>query len=322
MTGLESPVQKEIPGPGAIILYAREQLGISSEDLAAELKITKHKLSLIESNQFELAGTETFVRGYLRNAARVLQLDIDILLAEYDAYCELDSPNRDKDTQTEVVAAQSRNKSKLILIVPLFLLLLLGFWFFGQQEKPSQKPSLVQAQNSGVETSSAITANNLSASRSNESLGQSMESGAGANEQATAIKNTSLEVKTPNTEPAEASTEAAIVESPSPIKDTVVSAEPNISTEVSPDTAVTALSDGEQSLVFTFTDSCWLQVRDATGRRLFSNTKQAGQELRLQGQAPFRMNFGNVRAVSLTIDGEAVPLQAKAGRKTLAVTIP
>lgn len=334
MTELESPRETEAPGPGAIILYAREQLGISSEDLAAELKITKHKLHLIESNQFEQAGTETFVRGYLRNAARVLQLDIDILLAEYDAFCEVENPHKDNQAPAETLRAEAKPKSKLVLIIPAILLLVCGSWYVYQKVGgESEQVKSVKAQTTKAPLVEPRLLDNVEPIESSANSGQvngvvAQEPKGAESEKLSGIG------EVPTKELVNNSTELA--NEPPLVKtaETSIQAQENTnnSTELTSQAgtletplegaAEPSLSPGEKSLVFTFSDSCWLQVRDATGKRLYSNTKQAGQELRLQGQPPFRMNFGNVRAVSLTIDGEAVPLQARAGRKTLAITIP
>lgn len=335
MTELESPRETEAPGPGAIILYAREQLGISSEDLAAELKITKHKLHLIESNQFEQAGTETFVRGYLRNAARVLQLDIDILLAEYDAFSEVENPHKDNQTPAETLRAEAKPKSKLVLIILVILLLVCGSWYVyqkvgGESEQvksvktQTTKVPLVEPKSlDSVEPveNSANNSGQVKGVVAQESKGAESEKLSGLGEVPTkelVDNSTELANGPPLVETAETSIQTQEDDNnPAELASQVSTLEASLEGVAEP-----SLSPGEKSLVFTFSDSCWLQVRDATGKRLYSNTKQAGQELRLQGQPPFRMNFGNVRAVSLTIDGEAVPLQARAGRKTLAITIP
>lgn len=66
---------------------------------------------------------------------------------------------------------------------------------------------------------------------------------------------------------------------------------------------------GPRGLQVTFTDDCWVEVRDATGRTLVSALRGAGDTLELEGQAPLRVVFGAVSAVgSVRYNGEPVDL--------------
>jgi len=75
-------------------------------------------------------------------------------------------------------------------------------------------------------------------------------------------------------------------------------------------------------LDFNFKDDCWLEVRDKTGRRIFSNSKAAGESLSLQGQVPFSVRLGNVHAVEIKFNGANVKLKPNEFRKTLKLIIP
>ncbi|MEO9273511.1 RodZ domain-containing protein [Marinomonas sp. 5E14-1] len=47
-----------------------------------------------------------------------------------------------------------------------------------------------------------------------------------------------------------------------------------------------------------FAKDCWTEIRDASGRILFSGVKTAGQTLKLSGNAPYRVVLGYARGVS------------------------
>ncbi|GAA6152979.1 RodZ domain-containing protein [Pseudoteredinibacter isoporae] len=333
MSELDTNNNNEAPGPGAIISYAREQLGISSTDLAAELKITKHKLILIEGNEFEQVGTPTFVRGYLRNAARVLQLDVDMLLAEYDAFAS-DVTQFDVEDESEAHSEKGRS-FKAIWALPMLLLFGLVWWLAqdgeerqkaniatssasttADQKSTVRKPAIettAQAEEGAFEGTAASSEDRVEQSdsaASNESVQTNIE---GSEIDTPANVSVSAQETLENTAPLnEPATETAVTRSNGG----------SLLDEERAETVESEKIEGEKVLLFRFKDSCWLQVRDATGKRLYSNTKEAGQQLRLQGVAPFRVNLGNVRAVELDVDGEAYPLEARSGRKTLAITIP
>lgn len=65
----------------------------------------------------------------------------------------------------------------------------------------------------------------------------------------------------------------------------------------------------EHDLVFTFIDDdSYLAVTDSTNSELVRGVQEEGTELTLDGEAPFRINIGNVTAVRMLYQGEEVAL--------------
>ena len=67
-------------------------------------------------------------------------------------------------------------------------------------------------------------------------------------------------------------------------------------------------ASGQDRLAFTFSDDCWVEVRDTAGRTLYSDLNRADSALTLVGQGPFRILLGYAPGVQLRFNGEAVPL--------------
>ena len=65
---------------------------------------------------------------------------------------------------------------------------------------------------------------------------------------------------------------------------------------------------GDDVLLFTFTEECWVEVRSTDGDNLYSNLSRAGGSLQLLGQGPFRILLGYAPGVELYFNGEPVPL--------------
>ena len=58
----------------------------------------------------------------------------------------------------------------------------------------------------------------------------------------------------------------------------------------------------------SLTAECWVDVVDATGKRLVFGSRQAGEQLNLRGVAPVKVLLGNAAAATLSFNGAAIDL--------------
>ena len=58
-------------------------------------------------------------------------------------------------------------------------------------------------------------------------------------------------------------------------------------------------------LELRFTDSCWINIEDATGERIAIGTKVKGHHTSVYGVAPFTIKLGKPDVVSIWLDGQA-----------------
>ena len=70
-------------GPGKILCDARKQLGFSPEEVAEILNLSTSQINALENDDFASLPGSTYVRGYLRSYAQVLELSSDDILADY-----------------------------------------------------------------------------------------------------------------------------------------------------------------------------------------------------------------------------------------------
>ena len=68
------------------------------------------------------------------------------------------------------------------------------------------------------------------------------------------------------------------------------------------------LDAGDGSLLFEFTDECWLEVRAADGQVLYSDLGKPSRALKFTGSGPFSVLLGYAPAAKLEFNGEAVAL--------------
>lgn len=320
--GLDSTSSELNIGPGSTIRNARESQGLSVDDLAAEIKITRQKLLKIEHDQFETVGTDTFVRGYLRNSARVLKLDAGMLIDQYNVY--MASNNRSAVDVIPKPPTTASGKPKWLLPVILSITLLLAW----------AGASLLFNSNSVAEPESDKTSEPVTGGE--KSLGKEIFPSENSNHDdasVTVTQTVSLNGSRslPEKKIGAASNLSTLAEVSQPIQKAeapltaTLTATTEASEEVKKQSQTLKVSTayvGSGQLDFDFKDDCWLEVRDSAGRRLFSNSKAAGESLSLQGEAPFSVRLGNVHAVEIKFNGVNVELTPNEFRKTLKVNIP
>jgi cytoskeletal protein RodZ len=70
---------------GQSLVAAREASGLDIEALAAATRIRATLIRAIEADNFSLCGGDVYARGHIRSIARVLGVDAEPLVAEFDA---------------------------------------------------------------------------------------------------------------------------------------------------------------------------------------------------------------------------------------------
>ena len=72
------------PGPGERLRAARLSMGYDLAKIASELHLTTPVVEALEADEFTDIGARVFVRGYLRNYARIVGMPVDSILRQFD----------------------------------------------------------------------------------------------------------------------------------------------------------------------------------------------------------------------------------------------
>ena len=65
----------------------------------------------------------------------------------------------------------------------------------------------------------------------------------------------------------------------------------------------------EPEIVLSFSEVCWVDIRDSTGSFKLINQIEPGTVKKLSGKGPYKMLIGNVKGTTLTINGEPFDLE-------------
>ncbi|KTH41986.1 cytoskeleton protein RodZ [Klebsiella aerogenes] len=293
---------QEANSTGARLRNAREQLGLSQQAVAERLCLKVSTVRDIEEDKAPADLASTFLRGYIRSYARLVHIPEEELL-----------PMMAKQAPMQSFSLGKRRKKRdgwLMSFTWLILFVVIGLsgaWWWqdhkAQQEEitsmADQSTSDLNSSDSGsqsipLDTSSANNAPDTTAANANSAPVDTSTAPAPSAPAATPAPVDNNAVVAPSQ--ANVDTAAAAPAAPAP-----TSALPT-------DQANAATTASAQDLVMNFSADCWLEVSDATGKKLFSGLQRKGGNLNLSGQAPYKLKIGAPAAVQIQYLGKPVDL--------------
>lgn len=119
---------------GMCLRYAREGLGLTQKEIAQRLCLHLTIIQALEDDNFEVLSEPVFVKGYIRNYATLVGLNVLELIEKYKVKIQ---PNYTKSSQAAlpnymIIGQILRNISNYLILV--VLLLLLAIWWYERHE--------------------------------------------------------------------------------------------------------------------------------------------------------------------------------------------
>ena len=262
--------------PGELLRQAREGRGISVKDMAMRLKLVGSQIKAIEENRFEVLPDKVFVRGYLRAYGRAVDMPEADLLAGYEALVSSAEESQEPVAETPTIAREPflQNTTRAIVAgVVLALLLIAGLWW--SYDTPPPRPGGFPAPEEVIESAGAAgTATDPADSATDSDMDPGMDP--------------DVDPDTAASEPADSST------APLPARPAAINADASV-------------------LLFNFSGTCWLEVRDSQEQLIYQNLHEDGDELQVVGVAPFNILVGAAQNVQLIYRGAPVAIKPRPG---------
>ena len=259
---------------GTLLRAGREAAGLTVSAVAQQLKLAPRQIVALEEGDFAKLPGRTFVRGFVRNYARLLRLDTDAVikaLPEGAAPAAHENPSLAPTPRPmgELPAEVHARPSAARWAIPLALVAVVTVAAVYEIARPpaehgkpvvSDKPAppAVQA------APPAAMPGNTTTALPNPLAAPDDKAGAGP------------DTATPRADAFEPLGAAA--PSPDPVN---------------------------APIMLSFEGTSWVEVRDGTGTLILSVTGNAGGTQAVNGRAPFDVVLGNAAAVSVTWLGKA-----------------
>ncbi|WP_298768677.1 RodZ domain-containing protein [uncultured Shewanella sp.] len=286
---------------GEQLKCAREIKGLSIDDVAEQLNLRPMVVRNIEADDFSELGGSTYVRGYVKNFARIVQANPNQIQACLDT-CLANEQQPNMQSFSRQTTRQARD-GRLMLLTYLIVVILLALLVWWWVQKSSMETELDISQPTAEEMAQnqkALNQDTVNAEKSNEGA---------VNNDLMTLDNSPKNISDPVLDKASVNTEAS---------DTSLDNTDDNNNE-GPNSAVTAPAS---SLLFTLKGDCWIKVTDATGNVLTSGLEKANETLNLSGKAPFSVLLGAPQSVTVAFNGNNINLESFPSGQVARFTLP
>ena len=296
-------------GVGELLRAERLAQGLSIEDVARQLRLAVRQVTALEEDDYDKLAGGTFARGFVRNYAKLLQMDAGPLLQQLDQSLPPPAPQT-ITYQIEGVPFPSKQKSGsrnlIIAAVIILALLLLVYEIYRGNEANianiGKQPDVRSETGAGAEetTEPRLLSPDMTPNGESGAASSAEEAAAGEKESTAQLPAPALVLSPPPTRevaPAVAVPEPANTVSPG-------SASQSGNTAVTPPGA----NGGANGIRLVFLGESWTEVKDGRGRLLLSRINPRGTEQVLQGKPPFFLTIGNAAEVKLVYNSKPVDL--------------
>lgn len=269
---VDAPADSEIAQAqlGELLIAARERWNLTAADLARQLRLGLRQVHALEENDFDALPGNTFVRGFIRNYARVVQTEPEVFLEAYErSRPQLIQPAIEHNAAQ--IALQNTSTPKWVWYIVAFISLLLA--------SPLVIYFALRDDEASLKALPATSTSKLSAAQP--------------------LPNVPLALSPP-----QAVLQNVNIEPASGLQ--VTPAMPSTPPSIAPKPI--ARADGQANLLMNFSGDAWVEVRDKSGKTIFSQLNRSGQEQSVQGTPPLVLVVGNAGKVRITYNGKLIDL--------------
>jgi cytoskeleton protein RodZ len=267
------PVAVPEPGgaaPDVRLREARQAQNLTTADVARRLKLSVWQVEALESGQYQQLPGPTFVRGFIRNYARLLKLDADELVQAVSGFLPQSTPGPEAPPSRDIpfpAAPTGRWRPYAVAAAVVVAALAVYEFYFND-------PRATVATRSEPVVASSLTPASRPAAPAPKALAEQSKPKATA---------TAAPAQVATAAPAPASAGAQQPRERVPHPD-------------------------DRVVRFVFNDESWVEVRDRNDQTIFAQLNRAGTTRRVIGLPPLHVVVGNSQGVQMTYNGREIDL--------------
>jgi cytoskeleton protein RodZ len=330
-------------GPGARLMAERRAQGLSLGDIARQLKLSVRQVEALERDDHGAFSGAVFVRGFLRNYAKLLHLNPDFLLQQVPVAAPIAHAAVPTSPPIRMAASEMRDRRPrnfgVLGGIAILVVLVLAALYEGRQKQapvPLAPGALSPSGAGGMPQHAESPPPGLGSATARQAVPESSPAPSGAGEVVSATPTTSsnpaisskqdaapaepVRVQQPTSvtsptkptgqQPTKPATELSLkpAAEPLPKPAAVPPSKPQVVPAASESGAPSAGSVGNAQLHFVFEDDSWVEIKDGAGQVIFAQLGRAGSERTVKGNPPLSVIIGNAHGVRLTYREKVVDL--------------
>ncbi|HHR5900326.1 TPA: cytoskeleton protein RodZ [Providencia alcalifaciens] len=284
---------------GQLLSRAREHMGLTQEAVAERLCLKVSTVKEIEQDIHPAGVEPTFLRGYIRLYARMVGIPENDINSLLKSDVPAQTPNVSPMQSYSLGKKRKKREGwlmKLTWLIVIILIAMIGIWWW-QDHNAQQKDLLTMANQNDLvltqqDTSSEPVSNiTVDAPLANNNSAEQAEPAPVLTDAQTTSTNTETDgVKT----------------IPLPNAPQTIPSVDRVQADATQTADMPAVTSN--GLTLNFSGQCWLEIRDANNKVLFSGMKNSGDKLELDGAQPYRLNIGAPANVTVQFQGKDVDL--------------
>jgi cytoskeleton protein RodZ len=296
--------------PGRRLRAARQRYGLDLERVAAELHLKPAAIAAIEHDDYQALPGSVFTAGYMRNYARLLNMDPEPVLAAYRAVAHTEPSPAARPAVPPRAGSNGQGMAvvrtaALVLLVALAALAVI--WWqtrspVPEVSTPTEPPRAVanMAEQDSVQTKP------VAATRAPQA-----RAGAGVESppQPTTPPQTTETVEPAGVKPAtrEATPPPAALAAGQTRGESAGATAP--ATSLPAKTSPAAAAETAKGVVMEFSGPCWVDIRGSDRSYKLLGEMHEGDRRVLEGRPPYSVILGNAAAVKVTVNGSQFDLK-------------
>lgn len=270
--------------PNVRLSQARQAQNLTTAEVARRLKLSVWQVEALESGEYQRLPGVVFVRGFIRNYARLLKLEPEELVHAATSLLPQPAPSPEAPPSRDIpfpTTATSRWKSYAAAAAGIVALLAVYEYFFNNEPGTvATRPGPVAALPSSQQPPPAVPTK-----KPREAPAKPQEAPAKPQE-------------VPAGQPAATAEPSPQVAEATP---------PAVPTSVSPPRERVIHPDARE-VTFVFDEESWVEIRDRNDQTIFAQLNQAGTTRRVSGVPPLHIVVGNSQGVRMTYAGRDIDL--------------
>jgi cytoskeleton protein RodZ len=316
-----APMPEEQRSLGALLAGERERQGLSRADIAQRLHMSASQVEALEGGDYARLPRGTFLRGFVRNYARILGLDPNATLRALAG----DAPGEkapaivvpSQNIRFDPIGARLGSPYVKAFAIATTVIVLgfaaLYWWFY-------VRPTAMSG--GGTLRKSVAEAPRVESRKVDTPMPEALK--------AESLVAEPQKAEPPQVEPPRAEPAVAVVaknavpkaESPKPEAAKPATAKPENAVEAAPIDTTQVIAAGGGVVRLRFKGSSWVEIKDGRGKLLLSRVNAGGSEAEVSGRPPFSVIVGNAPEVELTYNNRSFDLEPYTRVAVARFTLP